>query len=178
MPQKKNPDMAELIRGKTGRVYGDLMGLLTVMKGLPLAYNKDFQEDKEGMFDAVDTVEQSLTVFRGMLATLTVKTENMAYATTHDFSNATELADYLASKGLPFRQAHELVGELVLKCIKEHKFLKDVSLADYQKLSPLIATDVYQALDPKTAVERRTSLGGTGFSQIKKQIAEAKLALK
>ncbi|PIO86173.1 argininosuccinate lyase [Pediococcus damnosus] len=178
MPQKKSPDMAELIRGKTGRVYGDLMGLLTVMKGLPLAYNKDFQEDKEGMFDAVDTVEQSLTVFRGMLATLTVKTENMAYATTHDFSNATELADYLASKGLPFRQAHELVGELVLKCIKEHKFLKDVSLADYQKLSPLIATDVYQALDPKTAVERRTSLGGTGFSQIKKQIAEAKLALK
>ncbi|AMV68429.1 Argininosuccinate lyase [Pediococcus damnosus] len=178
MPQKKNPDMAELIRGKTGRVYGDLMGLLTVMKGLPLAYNKDFQEDKEEMFDAVDTVEQSLTVFRGMLATLTVKTENMAYATTHDFSNATELADYLASKVLPFRQAHELVGELVLKCIKEHKFLKDVSLADYQKLSPLIATDVYQALDPKTAVERRTSLGGTGFSQIKKQIAEAKLALK
>ncbi|MDC4185915.1 argininosuccinate lyase [Loigolactobacillus coryniformis] len=178
MPQKKNPDMAELIRGKTGRVYGDLMGLLTVMKGLPLAYNKDFQEDKEGMFDAVDTVEQSLTVFRGMLDTLTVKTDNLAHATSHDFSNATELADYLASKGLPFRQAHELVGELVLKCIQEHKYLKDVSLADYQALSPLIAADVYQALDPRTAVARRNSLGGTGFDQIKKQIAAAKAALQ
>ncbi|ANK59968.1 argininosuccinate lyase [Loigolactobacillus backii] len=178
MPQKKNPDMAELIRGKTGRVYGDLMGLLTVMKGLPLAYNKDFQEDKEGMFDAVTTVEQSLTVFNGMLGTLKVQKEQMAYATTHDFANATELADYLASKGLPFRQAHELVGELVLKCLKEHKYLKDVSLADYQAISPLIQEDIYLALDPKTAVERRNSLGGTGFKQIKRQIAAAKALLK
>lgn len=177
MPQKKNPDMAELIRGKTGRVYGDLMGLLTVMKGLPLAYNKDFQEDKEGMFDAVKTIEQSLTVFNGMLATLKVNTAQMAHATTHDFSNATELADYLAAKGMPFRQAHELVGELVLTCIKKQAYLKDVTLAEFKALSPLIEEDVYTALDPETAVERRNSLGGTGFKQIKQQIAAAKTLL-
>lgn len=177
MPQKKNPDMAELIRGKTGRVYGDLMGLLTVMKGLPLAYNKDFQEDKEGMFDAVKTIEQSLTVFNGMLDTLKVNTAQMAHATTHDFSNATELADYLAAKGMPFRQAHELVGELVLSCIKQQKYLKDVTLAEFKTLSPLIDKDVYTALDPETAVERRNSLGGTGFKQIKQQIAAAKTLL-
>jgi argininosuccinate lyase len=177
MPQKKNPDMAELIRGKTGRVYGDLMGLLTVMKGLPLAYNKDFQEDKEGMFDAVKTIEQSLTVFNGMLDTLKVNTAQMAHATTHDFSNATELADYLAAKGMPFRQAHELVGELVLSCIKKQEYLKDVTLAEFKALSPLIEEDVYTALDPETAVERRNSLGGTGFKQIKQQIAAAKTLL-
>lgn len=177
MPQKKNPDMAELIRGKTGRVYGDLMGLLTVMKGLPLAYNKDFQEDKEGMFDAVKTIEQSLTVFNGMLGTLKVNTAQMAHATTHDFSNATELADYLAAKGMPFRQAHELVGELVLSCIKKQEYLKDVTLAEFKALSPLIEEDVYTALDPETAVERRNSLGGTGFKQIKQQIAAAKTLL-
>lgn len=119
MPQKKNPDMAELIRGKTGRVYGNLTALLTVMKGLPLAYNKDLQEDKEGMFDSADTIITSLTVMNGMLSTLTVNRVNMEKSTEQDFSNATELADYLATKGLPFRKAHELVGLLVLDCIKK-----------------------------------------------------------
>ncbi|MCD2255686.1 argininosuccinate lyase [Lactobacillus sp. CC-MHH1034] len=177
MPQKKNPDMAELIRGKTGRIYGDLFGLLTVMKGLPLAYNKDLQEDKEGMFDAVNTVIMSLKVMQGMVDTLQVKTDRMKHATVHDFSNATELADYLAKKGLPFRQAHEIVGETVLKCIKAGKFLKDLTLEEYQKISPLIEADVYTALDPMTAVANRDSLGGTGFDEIKKELERAKVQL-
>ena len=143
MPQKKNPDMAELIRGKTGRVYGNLTALLTVMKGLPLAYNKDLQEDKEGMFDSADTIITSLTVMNGMLSTLTVNRVNMEKSTEQDFSNATELADYLATKGLPFRKAHELVGLLVLDCIKKGIYLQDVNLQDYQMLSPLINEDVY-----------------------------------
>src|SRR5699024_9846907 len=123
MPQKKNPDMAELIRGKTGRVYGNLFSLLTVMKGLPLAYNKDLQEDKEGMFDTVQTIKGSLEIFTGMIETLTVKNEQTDQAVNSDFSNATELADYLVGKGLPFREAHEVVGKLVLKCIQENKVL-------------------------------------------------------
>lgn len=178
MPQKKNPDMAELIRGKTGRVYGDLMGLLTVMKGLPLAYNKDLQEDKEGMFDTVNTLIMSLKVMSGMVTTLTVKQDRMKHATVHDFSNATELADYLAKKGIPFRQAHEIVGETVLKCIQQKKFLKDISLEEYQKISPLIEADVYTALDPMTAVKLRDSLGGTGFDEIEKEVKRAKENLK
>lgn len=178
MPQKKNPDMAELIRGKTGRVYGDLMGLLTVMKGLPLAYNKDLQEDKEGMFDTVSTVMMSLKVMTGMIETLTVKEAQMKHATVHDFSNATELADYLAKKGLPFRQAHEIVGETVLKCIQQGKFLKDITLAEYQEISPLIKSDVYTALDPMTAVKTRDSLGGTGFDEIRKALSKAKADLQ
>jgi argininosuccinate lyase len=177
MPQKKNPDMAELIRGKSGRVFGDLMGLLTVMKGLPLAYNKDLQEDKEGMFDTVNTIFMSLKVMNGMVETLTVKKDNMKHATVHDFSNATELADYLAKKGIPFRQAHEIVGETVLKCIQQHKFLKDITLAEYQQISPLIDEDVYTALDPENAVKLRDSLGGTGFDEIHKEIKRAKAAL-
>ncbi|GAF38549.1 argininosuccinate lyase [Agrilactobacillus composti DSM 18527 = JCM 14202] len=177
MPQKKNPDMAELIRGKSGRVFGDLMGLLTVMKGLPLAYNKDLQEDKEGMFDTVNTIFMSLKVMNGMVETLTVKKDNMKHATVHDFSNATELADYLAKKGIPFRQAHEIVGETVLKCIQQHKFLKDITLAEFQQISPLIDEDVYTALDPENAVKLRDSLGGTGFDEIHKEIKRAKAAL-
>lgn len=178
MPQKKNPDMAELIRGKTGRVYGNLTALLTVMKGLPLAYNKDLQEDKEGMFDSADTIITSLTVMNGTLSTLTVNRVNMEKSTEQDFSNATELADYLAAKGLPFRKAHELVGLLVLDCIKKGIYLQDVNLQDYQMLSPLINEDVYEVLKSRTAVSRRNSLGGTGFESVKKQIEEAKKELQ
>ncbi|CAJ1222870.1 Argininosuccinate lyase [Lactococcus lactis] len=178
MPQKKNPDMAELIRGKTGRVYGNLTALLTVMKGLPLAYNKDLQEDKEGMFDSADTIITSLTVMNGMLSTLTVNRVNMEKSTEQDFSNATELADYLAAKGFPFRKAHELVGLLVLDCIKKGIYLQDVNLQDYQMLSPLINEDVYEVLKSRTAVSRRNSLGGTGFESVKKQIEEAKKELQ
>ncbi|BDE08404.1 argininosuccinate lyase [Lactococcus cremoris] len=178
MPQKKNPDMAELIRGKSGRVYGNLMSLLTVMKGLPLTYNKDLQEDKEGMFDSADTILTSLSVMDGMLSTMTVNRVNMEKATEQDFSNATELADYLAAKGLPFREAHELIGQLVLTCIKKGIYLQEVSLKDYQALSQLIEEDVYEILKSRTAVSRRNSLGGTGFESIKKQIEQAKKELQ
>lgn len=174
MPQKKNPDMAELIRGKTGRVYGNLFSLLTVMKGLPLAYNKDLQEDKEGMFDTVNTVKGCLHVMAGMLETMTVKKDNMAKAVTQDFSNATEIADYLASKGLPFRQAHEIVGKLVLLCINEGVYLLDLPLATYQEMSPLFEKDLYEVLSPSAAVKRRNSAGGTGFEQIRQALQIAK----
>jgi len=177
MPQKKNPDMAELIRGKSGRVYGNLMSLLTVMKGIPLAYNKDLQEDKEGAFDTVTTLLTSLHVFTGMLATLTVNEKRMAAATTNDFSNATELADYLASKGIPFREAHAIVGKLVLEGLKTNRPLQDIPLSEYQEISPLIEEDVYHDLDPKVAVERRRSLGGTGFDQINLEIKRAQQQL-
>lgn len=177
MPQKKNPDMAELIRGKTGRVYGNLFSLLTTMKSLPLAYNKDLQEDKEGMFDTVKTVKDCLHVFAGMLETMTVKEDNMSEATTKDFSNATELADYLTTKGIPFREAHEIVGKLVLNCLKKGIYLQDISLADYQAIAPEIKKDVYPLLDSRAAVARRNSFGGTGFEQIRYQIEQAKKAL-
>ncbi|MBU7463266.1 argininosuccinate lyase [Lactiplantibacillus pentosus] len=177
MPQKKNPDMAELIRGKSGRVYGNLMGLLTVMKGIPLAYNKDLQEDKEGAFDTVTTVLTSLHVFTGMLATLTVNEDRMAEATTNDFSNATELADYLANKGIPFREAHAIVGKLVLDGLKKQRPLQDIPLSEYQQISPLIQEDVYHDLDAKVAVQRRHSLGGTGFDQIKQELQRAQAQL-
>lgn len=177
MPQKKNPDMAELIRGKTGRVYGNLMGMLTIMKGLPLAYNKDLQEDKEGMFDSVHTVSTSLDIMSGIIQTMKVNTEKMANATQQDFSNATELADYLATKGLPFRQAHEIVGKLVLNCTQRGIYLQDIPLKEYQSISDLIEEDVYDALDSKTAVLRRTSLGGTGFEQVRIAVEQAKKEL-
>jgi len=174
MPQKKNPDMAELIRGKTGRVYGNLFALLTVLKGLPLAYNKDMQEDKEGMFDTVETLKGSLSIFTGMIETMTVNTAKMEQAVHQDFSNATELADYLAAKGLPFREAHEIVGKLVLDCIQKGIYLLDLPLEDYQRMSSLFEADIYEALNPKTAVQRRNSAGGTGFAQVKKAIQQAK----
>lgn len=178
MPQKKNPDMAELIRGKSGRVFGDLMGLLTVMKGLPLAYNKDLQEDKEGMFDTVHTVSTSLDIMTaGMIATMKVNEQVMHDATEKDFSNATELADYLAAKGIPFRQAHEIVGKLVLYCTQKGIFLQDVPLTEYQAISPVIESDIYETLASKTAVIRRHSLGGTGFDQVIAQINAAKQVL-
>ncbi len=178
MPQKKNPDMAELIRGKTGRVYGHLLGLLTVMKSLPLAYNKDLQEDKEGMFDTVDTILNSLDVLAGMLSSMQVNKAKMQQSTENDFSNATELADYLAEKGLPFREAHEIVGKLVLDSIKHGKNIQDWDLEELQVYHPLIEEDIYIYLRPETAVQRRNSLGGTGFEQVKYQIEQAKKELK
>ncbi|EZP76467.1 argininosuccinate lyase [Parageobacillus genomosp. 1] len=174
MPQKKNPDMAELIRGKTGRVYGNLFGLLTVMKGTPLAYNKDMQEDKEGMFDTVKTVIGSLKIFAGMIETMKVNVDVMEKATKQDFSNATELADYLANKGVPFREAHEIVGKLVLTCIEKGVFLADLPLDVYKEASPLFEEDIYEALKPYTAVNRRNSAGGTGFSEVRKALEKAK----
>ena len=178
MPQKKNPDMAELIRGKTGRVYGHLLGLLSVMKSLPLAYNKDLQEDKEGMFDTVETILNSLDVLAGMLSSMQVNKAKMQQSTENDFSNATELADYLAEKGLPFREAHEIVGKLVLDSIKHGKNIQDWDLEELQVYHPLIEEDIYIYLRPETAVQRRNSLGGTGFEQVKYQIEQAKKELK
>lgn len=174
MPQKKNPDMAELIRGKTGRVYGNLVGLLTTLKGLPLAYNKDMQEDKEGMFDTVRTVTGSLRIFAGMIRTMTVNADVMEQEVSKDFSNATELADYLAAKGMPFREAHEVTGKLVFTCIQKGCVLKDLSLSDMQEESALIEEDIYDVLAPVAAVRRRNSYGGTGFDQVRVQIGKAK----
>lgn len=173
MPQKKNPDMAELIRGKTGRVYGNLVGLLTVLKGLPLAYNKDMQEDKEGMFDTVKTVTGSLKIFAGMINTMRVNTTQMEMATKKDFSNATELADYLSEKGIPFRESHEIVGQLVLTCVKQQCYLADLSLEEFKEAHPLFEKDIYHVLNPVTAVERRNSAGGTGFEQIRFALRKA-----
>ncbi|MFP7280552.1 argininosuccinate lyase [Exiguobacterium indicum] len=174
MPQKKNPDFAELIRGKTGRVYGNLMGFLTTMKALPLAYNKDMQEDKEGVFDTADTVLQSVQIFTGMIESATFKTEALKKATMQDFSNATELADYLVTKGIPFREAHEIVGKAVLYCVQNGCFLKDLNLETYQTFHPDITEDVYPLLDPVQAVARRTSYGGTGFAAVSEQLELAK----
>lgn len=170
MPQKKNADFAELTRGKTGRVYGDLMGLMTVMKGLPLAYNKDMQEDKQGVFETYTTIMDALFVFDGMFATLQVNRDVMSESTHNDFSNATELADYLANKGLAFREAHAIVGQLVLQGIQTQVNLQDMPLAELQKASELITDDVYQILQPMTAVERRTSVGGTAVTEVSNQI--------
>ncbi len=177
MPQKKNPDMAELVRGKTGRVYGDLMGLLTTLKGLPLAYNKDMQEDKEAIFDACDTAKMCLQVFAGMVATMTAKTENMKKAAQKGFINATDLADYLVKKGLPFRSAYKISGQLVAKCIAEHMVLEELPLSVYQQYSDLFAEDLYEAIDLKACVEKRTSQGGPSQASVEAQIAYVKQVL-
>lgn len=177
MPQKKNPDVAELVRGKTGRVYGNLMGLLTVMKGLPLTYNKDMQEDMEGMFDSVDTAKGSLAIFAGMIRTVKVRREHLAQEVRQDFSNATDLADYLVRKSLPFRQAHEAIGKLVLYCIENGKRLADLSLEEYRRFSPLFEADLYPLIDPRAVVEARNSFGGTSSEQVAASINEAKNAL-
>ncbi|MBS4199973.1 argininosuccinate lyase [Bacillus sp. FJAT-49732] len=174
MPQKKNPDMAELIRGKSGRVIGNLVGMLTVLKGLPLTYNKDMQEDKEGMFDTVHTMIGSLKIFTGMIQTMTVKNEEMESAVNQDFSNATELADYLAAKGIPFREAHEIVGKLVLTCINQNCYLLDLPLDQLQEACAKIEEDVFVILSPREAVKRRNSYGGTGFDQVRVQLEKAK----
>ena len=160
MPQKKNSDMAELIRGKTGRVYGDLMGMLTVLKGLPMAYNKDMQEDKEGVFDACDTVSMCLPVMTGMMKTMTAKPDVMRKAAQKGFINATDLADYLVVKGLPFRSAYKIVGSIVGDCIKAGTVLEELSIESYKKYSELFGADVYEAIDLVQCVKRRTSEGG------------------
>ena len=171
MPQKKNPDMAELCRGKTGRVYGDLMALLTVMKGIPLAYNKDMQEDKEAVFDACDTVKMSLKVFTEMVAGMKALTQNMRTAAQKGFINATDLADYLVRKGLPFRTAYKISGQIVADCIAKGLVLETYPIEDYQKHSPLIEEDVYHAVDLSVCVEKRISLGGTSVASVREQIA-------
>ena len=170
MPQKKNPDMAELVRGKTGRVYGDLMALLTTLKGLPLAYNKDMQEDKEAVFDAVDTVKMCLQVFTGMIATLKANPDNMKRAAQKGFINATDLADYLVKKGMPFRSAYKISGSLVATCIQENTVLEELPLDRYRQMSELFDNDLYEAIDLKTCVEKRISQGGTSVASVIAQI--------
>ncbi len=174
MPQKKNSDMAELVRGKTGRVYGDLMALLTTLKGLPLAYNKDMQEDKEGVFDAVDTVKTCLDVFAPMVDTMTVFKENMLIAAQKGFINATDLADYMVKKGLPFRSAYKIAGSIVAYCIKNGEILEELTLEEYKSFDKIFETDVFDAISLKTCVEKRISLGGTSPKSVKEQIAFVK----
>ena len=178
MPQKKNPDMAELVRGKTGRVYGDLMGLLTTLKGLPLAYNKDMQEDKESIFDAVDTVKMCLQVFTGMIATMAANRENMLTAARKGFINATDLADYLVKRGMPFRSAYKIAGSLVAYCIKENTVLEDLPLATYREYSELFDEELYDAISLRTCVEKRVSEGGTSLASVMAQISYVKEQLK
>ena len=171
MPQKRNPDMAELVRGKTGRVYGDLMALLTTLKGLPLAYNKDMQEDKESVFDACDTVKMCLKVFTGMVSTMTAREENMKKAAQKGFINATDLADYLVKKGMPFRSAYKISGQLVAHCIRHNTVLEELPLEVYRQASELFAEDVYHEIDLTTCVEKRISEGGTSVASVDSQIA-------
>lgn len=173
MPQKKNPDMCELIRGKTGRVYGHLIGLLTVMKGLPLAYDKDMQEDKEGVFDALDTLYFALDIYAGMISTMTVNGEHTRAVLESDFSNATDMADYLAKKGLPFRQAHAVVGNAVHYCIEHHKVLLDLSMDEFKSMSPLFEEDIKEALSIENCVKNRESYGGTGPKSVERQQTHA-----
>ncbi len=170
MPQKKNPDMAELVRGKTGRVYGDLMALLTTLKGLPLAYNKDMQEDKEAIFDSIDTVKKCLRVFTPMIATMKAIPENMYAAAGKGFINATDLADYLVKKGLPFRTAYKIVGQTVARAIDEKKVLDELSLETLKEFSPLFEADVYEEISLETCVSKRISAGGTGADSVAAQI--------
>ena len=177
MPQKKNPDMCELIRGKTGRVYGHLIGLLTVMKGLPLAYDKDMQEDKEGVFDALDTLYFALDIYAGMISTMTVNGDHTRQVLESDFSNATDMADYLAKKGLPFRQAHAVVGNAVHYCIEHHKVLLDLSMEEFRSMSPLFEEDIKEALSIENCVKNRESYGGTGPKSVERQQAHAEKAI-
>ena len=174
MPQKKNPDMAELVRGKTGRVYGDLMALLTTLKGLPLAYNKDMQEDKEAVFDAVETVIMCLKVFAPMLATMKSRPDNMKKAAQGGFINATDLADYLVKKGMPFRSAYKISGQLVAKCIQEGTVLENLPLDVYKTFSELFEEDLYQDIDLLNCVEKRISRGGTSVASVEQQITYVK----
>lgn len=178
MPQKKNPDMAELIRGKVGRTTGHLMSMLMTLKGLPLAYNKDMQEDKEGLFDALHTLKGSLRIFEGMVDSMTVNVEHLQQTVNNDFSNATELADYLVTKDVPFRTAHEIVGKLVLWCIQNNKYLLDVPLSKYQEAHTLIEDDIFTFLTPANCVSRRISYGSTGQEAVKQQIKQIKAQLK
>ena len=177
MPQKKNPDMAELIRGKTGRVYGDLMALLTTLKGLPLAYNKDMQEDKESIFDAVDTVKMCLSVMIPMVGTMSVCRDNMKRAAQKGFINATDLADYLTKKGMPFRTAYKISGQIVAKCLASGMVLEEMPLEAYREYSDLFDTDIYHEISLETCVAKRTSEGGTSVASVEAQIKHVKEAL-
>ena len=174
MPQKKNPDMAELIRGKTGRVYGDLVTLLTIMKGLPLAYNKDMQEDKLPVFDAADTLADSLNIFTEMIATMEVKKDNMADAAKYGYMNATDAADYLVSKGIPFRECHEIIGSLVLHCINKGCAIEDLSLAELQEFSDKFGDDLYDKISVEACIKGKKSKGSTSFDSVKEQLANLK----
>ncbi|MGN0173897.1 MAG: argininosuccinate lyase [Acutalibacteraceae bacterium] len=178
MPQKKNSDIAELVRGKTGRVYGDLMSLLTTLKGLPLAYNKDMQEDKEAVFDSIETVKKCLKNFAPMIATMNVKADNMYKAAQGGFINATDLADYLAKKGLPFRTAYKIVGQIVAYCIQNNKVLDTVSMEEYKQFSDVFEEDLYNEISLETCVNKRTSAGGTGPQSVETQIKYIKEFLK
>ena len=177
MPQKKNSDMAELVRGKTGRVYGDLMGTLTMLKGLPLAYKKDMQEDKESLFDATETVSRCLEIFAPMIRTMKVKSENMYRAAQRGFINATDLADYLTKRGMPFRTAYKTVGSIVSDCIAAGKVLEDLPLETYKAYSELFDQDLYEEISLKTCVSKRISEGATGFASVEKQIKDFKTFL-
>ena len=177
MPQKKNSDMAELVRGKTGRVYGDLMGTLTMLKGLPLAYNKDMQEDKESLFDATETVSRCLEIFAPMIRTMKIKSENMYRAAQRGFINATDLADYLTKRGMPFRTAYKTVGSIVSDCIAAGKVLEDLPLETYKAYSELFDQDLYEEISLKTCVSKRISEGATGFASVEKQIKDFKTFL-
>ena len=174
MPQKKNPDVSELVRGKTGRVVGHLMAMLMAVKGLPLAYNKDLQEDKEGLFDAIDTVKFSLAVYAQLIRGMKLREDVMRHAVEADYSNATDLADYLVRKGLPFRKAHAVAGQAVAQCIARGIYLAELPIADYQQLSPLFADDIYDAISPETCVSCRNSYGGTSYEQAEMQLEAAK----
>ncbi len=174
MPQKKNPDMAELVRGKTGRVYGDLMAMLTTLKGLPLAYNKDMQEDKEAVFDALDTVKLCLEVFAPMIATMRVIKENTYKAAQKGFINATDLADYLTKKGMPFRTAYKIVGQIVAECIAKDLVLDAFPLEEYQKYSPLFESDLYTEISLETCVSKRNSAGGASAASVRAQVAHVR----
>lgn len=173
MPQKKNPDVPELVRGKTGRVFGHLSGMLTTLKGLPLAYNKDMQEDKEGMFDTVETIKGALALFAPMIETMEVKKETMYQAVAKDYSNATDLADYLVGKDIPFREAHAIVGQTVLYSIEQNKYLLDLSLEEFMQFSDQIAEDIYQVLSPKAVVNARNVAGGTAKNRVEDQLKQA-----
>jgi argininosuccinate lyase len=170
MPQKKNPDMAELVRGKTGRVYGDLMATLTMLKGIPLAYNKDMQEDKEAIFDSVETVKKCLAVFIPMIKTMKALKDNMYSASKKGFINATDLADYLTKRGIPFRSAYKIVGTIVGKCVKENITLDEVSLDEYKTYSDIFDTDLYDEISLETCVRKRISKGSTGYDSVNEQI--------
>ncbi|MEH2418580.1 argininosuccinate lyase [Nostoc sp.] len=175
MPQKKNPDVPELVRGKTGRVFGHLQAMLVIMKGLPLAYNKDLQEDKEGLFDSVNTIKASLEAMTILLREgLEFRTQRLASAVTEDFSNATDVADYLAARGVPFREAYNLVGKVVKTSIAAGKLLKDLKLEEWQQIHPAFAADIYQAISPRQVVAARNSYGGTGFVQVSKALITAR----
>ena len=170
MPQKKNPDIAELVRGKTGRVYGALVSILTTMKGLPLAYNKDMQEDKEVTFDAIETVKNCLTLFDGMLSTIKFRKDVMEESAVKGFTNATDAADYLVGKGVPFRDAHGIIGELVLYCLEKNSSIDDLSLEELKAISPVFEADVYEAICLGTCVEKRLTVGAPGREAMEKVI--------